>query len=158
MGHETGLPHAGAVGLRKPLNAEIETAPVGEDTGHLTDDQILAALEKNQLSEVRQLARTHTDLAIRTLAKICRSTKHAAAPRVTAARALLEWAHGKPAQQVGTRVPGSGDSKMKVIILKLSDGSTEELQEVDVTPGAPPIEEQLERSKVPGVQILEISE
>jgi len=159
MGHESGLEHSGAEGDRKAREAEI--APPGTPpTERLSDDQILATLEQNQLDEVKKVARKHTKGAIETLSKIMKNTNYSPAPRVTAAKAILEWGYGKPAAQSGPRQAGGGDGKMKVIILKLADGTTEEIrEEVDITPGAAPVHDQANRkSVVEGVAILEISE
>ncbi len=154
MGHESGLEHSGAVGKKTPRDTELVE---GEDVGHLSDDQILETLERNQLSKVKRLAGDHTEDAIRALAQIMKNKKCAPAPRVTAARALLDYAHGRPGQQFTPRESASGD-KLKIVILKLADGTTEELKEIDVTPGAPPAHEQGPKSVVAGVEILELRE
>jgi hypothetical protein len=131
-----------------------------EETGKLTDDQILETLEQNQLSKVKRLAGAHTEAAIKALAQICKNKKIAPAPRVSAARALLDYAHGKPSSQQVAQPQGPGGDRVKVIILKLSDGSTEELglETIDVTPGAPPVHEQAAKphSSVAGVAVLEL--
>jgi hypothetical protein len=49
-------------------------------------------------TEIRSLARSHTDTAIRTLAGIMRQNKAPASARVAAAQALLDRGWGKPAQ------------------------------------------------------------
>jgi hypothetical protein len=154
MGHESGLEHAGASKVRKPA-----APPSGPGAGRLSDEQILATLEQNQLDEVRKLARVHTKAALGVLAAIAKNKTYSPAPRVTAAKAILEWGYGKPAAQSGPRQVG-GDGKMRVIILKLADGTTEEIQEVDVTPGAAPVHEQVagKRSVIKGVSILELTE
>ncbi len=47
-------------------------------------------------TEIRSLARSHTESAINTLSKIMVSSKAPAAARVAAATALLDRGHGKP--------------------------------------------------------------
>ncbi len=157
MGHESGLKHAGAAGLKLPR--EVELVPPGEDAGRLSDEEILSTLEQNQLSEVRKLARAHTVTAINTLSQICKNKKLPPAPRVTAAKALLDYGHGRPGQQFDPKqAAGSSGDKLRVVILKLADGSMEEIKELDVTPGAAPVHEQIggQRSVVEGVAILEL--
>lgn len=51
-------------------------------------------------TEIRSLARSHTETAIRTLAGIMRQDKAPAAARVAAAQALLDRGWGKPAQPI----------------------------------------------------------
>ena len=51
-------------------------------------------------AEVKDLARSHTEAAIRTLADVCADTAAAPAARVSAATALLDRAWGKPTQPV----------------------------------------------------------
>jgi len=53
---------------------------------------------------VQDLARAHTEEAIRTLVDIMRTAKHPAA-RVAAAQALLDRGWGKAPQQVDVRPP-----------------------------------------------------
>jgi hypothetical protein len=62
--------------------------------------------------ELRSLARTHTAMAIRTLAHVARSPKAPASARVMAAEALLSRGWGKPLQptEVG------GETELKITI------------------------------------------
>ena len=136
------------------MEPEDAVVPVEPDVGKLSDEEILATLERNQLTKVKRLAGTHTEDAIKTLSQIMKNKKNAPAPRVTAARAILDYAHGRPAAQQTPREQSSNDS-LKVVILKLSDGTTEEIQAVDVTPGAAPDHEK-PHSAVAGVKVLEI--
>ncbi len=126
------------------------------DVGKLTDDEILQTLERNQLTKVKKLAGEHTDDAIKALAGIMKNKKNPPAPRVTAARALLDYAHGRPGQQFTPRDKAS-EGGFKVVILKLSDGTQEEIQTVDVTPGAAP-DHGKPQSVVEGVNVLELGE
>lgn len=50
--------------------------------------------------EIKALAAQHDELAILTLAEIAGNAEAAAAARVSAAVALLDRAHGKPAQSI----------------------------------------------------------
>lgn len=51
-------------------------------------------------TEIRSLARKHTELALRTLKEICSSKKAMPSARVTAAVALLDRGWGKPEQHI----------------------------------------------------------
>jgi len=51
-------------------------------------------------TEIRSLARSHTETAIRTLAGIMRQPKAPASARVAAAEALLDRGWGKPKQDM----------------------------------------------------------
>lgn len=51
-------------------------------------------------TDIRSLARSHTETAINTLAGIMRQTKAPAAARVQAAQALLDRGWGKPSQPI----------------------------------------------------------
>lgn len=51
--------------------------------------------------EIRSLARSHTESAVKTLAGIMNSSKAPAAARVNAAQALLDRGWGKPTQPIG---------------------------------------------------------
>jgi hypothetical protein len=51
-------------------------------------------------ADVREAAQAFTTDAISTLAEIMKSVEHPAAARVSAASALLDRGHGKPAQSV----------------------------------------------------------
>lgn len=62
-------------------------------------------------SEIRSLARGHTDKAIQALAGIMNSAKAPAAARVSAAQAILDRGWGKPTQ------PISGDDEADPIKL-----------------------------------------
>jgi hypothetical protein len=62
--------------------------------------------------ELRSLARTHTAMAVRTLALVARSPKAPPSARVAAAEALLSRGWGKPVQPVDTRA----DTELKITI------------------------------------------
>lgn len=51
-------------------------------------------------TEIRSLARTHTETAVRTLVGIMTQDKAPAAARVAAAQAILDRGWGKPAQPI----------------------------------------------------------
>ena len=51
-------------------------------------------------AEVKQAAQAYTTTALRTLAEIMEDGKQPASARVSAANALLDRAHGKPAQAI----------------------------------------------------------
>jgi hypothetical protein len=59
-------------------------------------------------TEIRSLARTHTETAIRTLAGIMNQEKAPAAARVAAANAILDRGWGKPAQAMELTGPEGG--------------------------------------------------
>lgn len=63
------------------------------------------------VAHVRELAREHTDLAIRTLAEICESADKDSA-RVAAATALLDRGYGKPPQEVSIDVSKLSDDEL----------------------------------------------
>jgi hypothetical protein len=60
-------------------------------------------------ADIRSLARSHTETAVRTLAGIMRQPKAPAAARVAAASALLDRGWGKPTQ------PLSGDEENPIV-------------------------------------------
>lgn len=55
-------------------------------------------------TDIRSLARSHTETAINTLAGIMREAKSPPAARVAAAQALLDRGWGKPAQTVNQTI------------------------------------------------------
>lgn len=57
-------------------------------------------------ADLRSLARSHTDTAVRTLASIMNNKDAPPAARVTAAEALLSRGWGKPVQPVEQGAPG----------------------------------------------------
>ena len=76
-------------------------------------------------TDIRSLARSHTDSAIKTLAGIMKQAKAPAAARVSAAAALLDRGWGKPQQTVDMTV-------RKAIAKELSD---DELADIAVGSG-----------------------
>lgn len=66
-------------------------------------------------TEIRSLARSHTETALNTLAKIMVAEDAPHAARVSAASALLDRGWGKPAQAV-TGEDGQGPVKVKVTL------------------------------------------
>jgi hypothetical protein len=56
------------------------------------------------IKAVEEVAREHTDLAMKTLAEICRNTKAPQAARVTAASVLLDRGWGKARQEHSLKV------------------------------------------------------
>lgn len=67
-------------------------------------------------TDIRSLARVHTQAAIATLAGISSNGKQESA-RVAAAEALLSRGWGKPTQPIG----GDADNPLTVVIRKFSD-------------------------------------
>lgn len=66
-----------------------------------------------EIGHVRDLARAHTEDAIRTLVEIKRDPSQPAPARVAAAQALLDRAWGKPSQMIG----GDPDAKPLQILV-----------------------------------------
>ena len=58
------------------------------------------ALKQRTLTEIKSLARTHTNLAIKTLMQIMRDKEAPAHARVMAANAILDRGWGKPLQPI----------------------------------------------------------
>lgn len=74
-------------------------------------------------ADIRSLARSHTEAAVRTLAGIMRQPKAPAAARVAAAQALLDRGWGKPAQSLaGADGEGPVELVARVIFKGLNDG------------------------------------
>jgi hypothetical protein len=67
--------------------------------------------------EVRDLARAHTETAIRALVEVCNNPKGAPAARVSAATALLDRAWGKPVQPVD----GDGEGGPVIMVYKWAE-------------------------------------
>jgi hypothetical protein len=67
--------------------------------------------------EIRSLARTHTESALKVLAGIMNETKCPSAARVAAASALLDRGWGKANQTVS----GNDDAPLKMVIAWQSD-------------------------------------
>jgi len=145
MGHESGTKnHAGAQGLRKPRRAE--RVPADEDHGRLTDDEIIGALEQNELNRAQILARKQVKSAVDTLAEIMQDGEASAAPRVSAARELLDRGYGKSsANRVATQ--GAGGGTVKIVVLQLSDGTQRDAQTIDVTPDLEDVDEVLAKTE-----------
>ena len=64
------------------------------------------------------LAREHTEVAIRTLAEICQDDSAADAARVAAARHLLDRGWGRPRQSVEFSEEDRGPSEIKIRFVK----------------------------------------
>ena len=73
------------------------------------------------LAEVVELARTHTVVAINTLAAITANEEAPEAARIAAANALLDRAWGKPTQPIG----GEDGGPLQVIIRRLTDAGAD---------------------------------
>jgi hypothetical protein len=164
MGHNSGLHHTGAQGIRKPREAEL--IQPDEIVEPLQTEEVMDALEKRELSAVRKLARQHTAAAINTLRTIMRSRKSTPASRVAAAKAILEYGHGRPGMAMGASQPRGGDA-IKVVIFKLSEG--EKVHHASAVPATPapepgrdaggPIAPAPERRRpVRGVEVLSLAE
>jgi hypothetical protein len=154
MGHNSGLEHSGAKGKRKSRGAEVVLAETEEAEANAPLDQseVMEALEKRELSAVRQLAREHTDKAIKVLSSLMRSTKVAASARIQAAKAILEYGHGRPGAQYQQQGSGGSGDSLKVVIFKLGEGTKEEVKfEKNVTLDG-------EVTTVEGVEVLRLAE
>lgn len=68
-------------------------------------------------ADIRSLARSHTESAIKTLAGIMNQQKAPAAARVKAAEALLDRGWGKAKQPIG----GEGDNEPARLIVQYVD-------------------------------------
>ena len=76
----------------------------------MTNDEVVETLEKEGVSRVKQLMRTHDQLAVDTLAAVAGDEEAPAGARVSASTRILEWAHGKPVPISGnTSGVGSGN-------------------------------------------------
>ncbi len=71
--------------------------------------------------DIRSMARTHTEKALKTLAAIMRQTKAPPAARVAAAQALLDRGWGKPAQVVTGDESGLPISVIHRVIVALPE-------------------------------------
>lgn len=63
--------------------------------------------------ELKELCRTHTETAVKTLVAIMRNAKAPAAARSMCAQAILDRGHGKPTQQI----KHSGDAENPVAVM-----------------------------------------
>lgn len=80
------------------------------------------------LTEIRSAARTHTDLAIRTLKEVCSSKQSPPNARVSAAVALLDRGWGKPEQYIDVTsrtVREISDAELIAIAAGSSEGAAE---------------------------------
>lgn len=66
------------------------------------------------VKEVRDLARKHTNDAIKTLVAICNDTEQPGAARVAASNSILDRGYGKPAQ-AHTGEDGEGPIQVQVV-------------------------------------------
>lgn len=80
-------------------------------------------------TEIRSLARSHTQNAIKTLAGIMMQRKTAPAARVAAATALLDRGWGKPSQTMEHSGPDGGPIDLVARLLGDIDGKTRALNE-----------------------------
>lgn len=71
-------------------------------------------------TEIRSLARSHTETAIKTLVGVMNQEKSPAAARVSAAQALLDRGWGKPTQPIDGDGEG-GAIKIERIIREIVD-------------------------------------
>jgi len=85
--------------------------------------------------DVQALARTHTTVAITTLAEICMNTEAQAAARIAASVALLDRAWGKPIQSAD--VTSNGEAVRYVIMSVPQAESTEAWLEQYAPKGLP---------------------
>jgi hypothetical protein len=80
--------------------------------------------------DIRSLARSHTKLAIKTLAGVAKDGKNENA-RVSAAIALLDRGWGKAPQTI-TGIDGEG--ALQITIRHLVEGMPDEQRTIDITP------------------------
>jgi len=115
--------------------------------GRSTDRQVEIAeresfgslMESAAENSARTQAQQYVDLAVKTLARVMRSTKTSPSAKVSAAREMLAQAYGKPTQQVIHSGDGGG---FNVQIIQFSTGQREE-HVIDVPVDACPQEERL---------------
>ena len=69
-------------------------------------------------ADIRSLARSHTEMALRTLVAIAKQPKAPAAARVSAAQALLDRGWGKAAQPL---TGDDGEGPLKIIVQRFAD-------------------------------------
>lgn len=69
------------------------------------------------LEQVRDLARTHTEDAIKTLADLMNDPTERGVVRVAAAEALLDRAWGRPTQAVEASGPGGGPLQLAGVLI-----------------------------------------
>lgn len=75
-----------------------------------------------EVAHVRELARQHTEAAIKTLVEIMGSETEKGAARVAAAQALLDRGYGKPMQSVEHSGPDGGAVPGLVVTFVKADG------------------------------------
>ena len=162
MGHNSGLYNSGATGKKRQrrtaiiqenpdpadilsvVDAELKPAPEDEDGA------VDEVTEKRELNTVKRLAREHTESAVKTLVTVMKSRKATHSARTQAAKALLEYGHGRPEQNIDPRSAASRDDSVRVVIFKVGDSIKEEVRvEKDVTPVAEAVE---------GVEILRLTD
>ena len=128
------------------------TAIAKRSKADVFDEQLACA----QMAEVQRLAAAHTEDAVRSLVEIATATEreefpneigyfqavkddegqvirkpYLPGPRSTAAKALLEHAHGRPTQRI-SRDGGGADTRITVVLQTF--GARGEQVEIDVTP------------------------
>lgn len=91
----------------------------------------LSVSEKTGLARIRELADSQAPAAIKTLASLMKSRKVTPACRVSAAKAILEFAHGRPAHSSPLVGDGGG---LTINILKLARKLDTHHKVIDVTP------------------------
>lgn len=88
-------------------------------------------------ADIRSLARSHTETAIRTLVGIMNQEKAPPAARVSAAEALLNRGWGKATQFTELKISGSAkamsDDELANIASGSSDGTADEAEATQVT-------------------------
>jgi hypothetical protein len=107
MGHNSGLSKVGALGKQKPLKRE----------------EIEPALESGQMETIQDILRPHVEQSVETLVKAQTDEESKWTTRVSAAKTVLEIAHGKPAPMPQEAKGGGGG--LVVNILNLASGEPE---------------------------------
>ena len=82
-------------------------------------------------TEIRSLARAHTETALKALAGIMNQEDAPAAARVSAAVALLDRGYGKPMQQVENGSPGDFSHMTDEELVRSILEQTKEIAELD---------------------------
>ena len=74
--------------------------------------------------DLRDLARTHTAVAVKTLLSVMRDRSAAPAARVSAATAILDRGYGRPAQTVHQQVSRHVDELSDAELIAIATGSS----------------------------------
>ena len=87
--------------------------------------------------EIKSLARSYTDSAIKTLAGIMQQSEAAPAARVAAAQALLDRGWGKPTQTIEANVKRSTSDLSDAELIAIAEDGSEGVASSEVSPSKP---------------------